>query len=87
MKQVWKKVVSMILVLALVLSMGVMTTFAENDETVPLGIISAMSVELNALVEAAEIEKEETIAGNTFYVGTLNGVDVVLVKEIGRAHV
>ena len=80
MKQVWKKVVSMILVLALVLSMGVMTTFAENDETVPLGIISAMSVELNALVEAAEIEKEETIAGNTFYVGTLNGVDVVLVK-------
>ena len=54
MKQVWKKVVSMILVLALVLSMGVMTTFAENDETVPLGIISAMSVELNESNSAAK---------------------------------
>lgn len=80
MKQVWKKVVTLVLVLSLVLSVGTMTAFAENDESAPLGIVSAMSVELNALVEAAEIEKEETIAGNTFYVGTLNGVDVVLVQ-------
>lgn len=44
-----------------------------------------MSVELNALVEATKISKTEEIAGNTFYEGVLNGVDVVLVKAgIGK---
>lgn len=82
MKNVLKKVLALAMALALVLSMGAMTAFAADAEaeSARLGIISAMSVELKALVEAAEIEKEETIAGNTFYIGTLHGVDVVLVK-------
>ena len=44
-----------------------------------------MAVELDALVKAADIEKETVIGGNTFYVGTLNGEDVVLVQAgIGK---
>lgn len=37
----------------------------------PLGIVSAMSVELNALVEKTKITRTEEIAGNTFYEGVL----------------
>ena len=50
------------------------------DEETALGIISAMTSELRALVEAADIAKETVIGGNTYYEGTLNGVKVVMVK-------
>ena len=87
MKRVWKKAVSLLLVLALVLSLGATALAADGADSAegPLGIISAMSVELKALVEAADVTKEEVIAGNTFYTATLNGVDVVLVQAgIGK---
>lgn len=51
-----------------------------KDTTPRTAIISAMSVELKALVEAADIEKETVIGGKTFYVGKLNGKDVVMVQ-------
>jgi adenosylhomocysteine nucleosidase len=43
-----------------------------------IGIIAAMSVELEKLKEAATIEKEETVSGLTFYTGTLAGKNVVM---------
>ena len=77
-----KKAAALVLALAMVLSLSVTTALADdaNAESAPLGIISAMDVELDALVKAAEVSREDTIAGTTYYVGTLNGVDVVLVK-------
>ena len=82
-----KKAAALVLALVMVLSLSVTTALADDTKTesAPLGIISAMDVELSALVDAAEVTREDTIAGNTFYVGTLNGVDVVLVKAgIGK---
>lgn len=43
-----------------------------------IGIIAAMSVELEKLKEAAVIEKEETVSGLTFASGTLAGKPVVM---------
>ena len=81
MRNVWKKISAFLLVMLLAMSLGAPALAAESkDESGPVGIISAMDVELKKLVEEAEVSKEETVAGNTFYIGTLNGVDVVLVK-------
>lgn len=43
-----------------------------------IGIIAAMTVELEKLKAAAEIEREETVSGLTFTVGTLAGKPVVM---------
>ncbi len=77
-----KKAAALVLALAMVLSLSVTTALADDAkaESAPLGIISAMDVELDALVKAAEVSRKDTIAGTTYYVGTLSGVDVVLVK-------
>ena len=53
---------------------------ATKDTTPRTAIISAMSVELKALVDAADIQKETVIGSKTYYVGKLNGEDVVLVQ-------
>lgn len=45
-----------------------------------IGIIGAMDVEVKTLCEKMENEKSEIISGMTFYVGTLCGVDCVVVK-------
>ncbi|WP_298034660.1 5'-methylthioadenosine/adenosylhomocysteine nucleosidase [uncultured Dysosmobacter sp.] len=85
MRQAWKKAASLLLALALTLSLGT-TALAADEKTSgtaeegPLGIVSAMAVELEALVDATDVTKQEVIAGNTFYTGKLNGVDVVLVQ-------
>ena len=50
-----------------------------------VGIISAMDNEISAIVRAASIEREETIGGEKYYVGTLHGQDVVITKSgIGK---
>jgi len=41
-------------------------------------VITAMPIELRPLLEAAVIERREVINGRTHHVGTLEGVDVVL---------
>ena len=75
------------LLLALAMALSAVSVMADDRQaaSAPLGIISAMDVELEALIDAAQVEREDTIAGITFYVGTLCGVDVVLVKSgIGK---
>lgn len=89
MNRFFKKTLSLMLVIVMTVSLGVSAAAADQTGAAqaegPLGIVSAMSVELNALVEATKISKTEEIAGNTFYEGVLNGVDVVLVKAgIGK---
>ena len=89
MNRLFKKTLSLVLVIVMTVSLGVSAAAADQTGAAqaegPLGIVSAMSVELNALVEATKISKTEEIAGNTFYEGVLNGVDVVLVKAgIGK---
>ena len=89
MNRLFKKTLSLMLVIVMTVSLGVSAAAADQTGDAqaegPLGLVSAMSVELNALVEATKISKTEEIAGNTFYEGVLNGVDVVLVKAgIGK---
>lgn len=43
-----------------------------------IGIIAAMSVELEKLKEAATLVREETVSGLTFALGTLEGKEVVM---------
>ena len=43
----------------------------------PVAIIGAMPVEIEALLEVAEIEKTEEIASMTFHLGTLCGMPIV----------
>ncbi len=82
MRTAWKQIGAFLLAMLLTVSLGTPAALAGESEARPgpLGIISAMDVELKKLVEEAEISKEETVAGNTFYTGTLHGVDVVLVR-------
>lgn len=52
-----------------------------------IGIIGAMEVEVEKLREAMVIEASKTIAGMTFYSGTLSGVPVTLVRSgIGKVN-
>jgi len=46
-----------------------------------LGIIGAMDIEVNRLVETMEDAQTEQIAGITFHKGTLNGCDVVVARS------
>lgn len=50
-----------------------------NKNTAPLGIIGAMTVEIEALLQAAEIEKTERFCSMEFHSGTLSGVPIVAV--------
>jgi adenosylhomocysteine nucleosidase len=87
MRKTWKQISAFLLAMLLTVSLGTAAAFASESEAKsgPLGIISAMDVELQKLVEEAEITKEETVSGSTFYTGTLHGVDVVLVRAgIGK---
>jgi adenosylhomocysteine nucleosidase len=52
-----------------------------------IGIIGAMDEEVELLIAKLENKAEETIAGCEFYSGTLNGIDVVLLKSgIGKVN-
>ena len=51
-----------------------------------LGIIGAMTQEVETLVESMAESTSKEIAGSTFYEGTLDGLPAVIV-QIGRAHV
>lgn len=52
----------------------------------PLGIMSAMDVELGYLLEQAQIDSIVSIGGNDFNIGTLEGQDVVIVKAgVGKS--
>ena len=52
-----------------------------------IGIIGAMSIEIDDLRQALTDSKEEIISGMTFYSGRLNGQDVVLAKSgVGKVN-
>ncbi len=71
--------VVMIVIVATVL-VGCATVPATQNTTAPIGIISAMSSELQLLLDTAEIDYTDKIGGVEYHVGTLAGKDVVLVK-------
>lgn len=56
------------------------TTATTQNPTAPIGIISAMSSELQLLLDTAEIDHTDVIGGVAYHVGTLAGKDVVLVQ-------
>ncbi|MBK5200036.1 MAG: 5'-methylthioadenosine/S-adenosylhomocysteine nucleosidase [Spirochaetaceae bacterium] len=59
---------------------------ATVSKTQPLGIMSAMDVELNYLLSQADINEVISIGDNDFNVGTLEGQDVVIVKAgVGKS--
>lgn len=49
-----------------------------SEAKAPIGIIGAMSIEIEALLEIAEISKTETFACMQYHSGTLSGVPVVI---------
>ena len=52
-----------------------------------IGIIGAMDEEVEQIVEAMEVERQETKAQMTFKAGKLNGKDVVVVRSgIGKVN-
>jgi nucleoside phosphorylase len=81
-----KKLTSVI-VLIVLMSATVFAAGAAERAKPRIGIISAMSSELSLLVDTLDKGYiEETIGKETFYIGTLNGKDVVLVKAgVGKA--
>ncbi|MDF2949368.1 MAG: 5-methylthioadenosine/adenosylhomocysteine nucleosidase, partial [Sedimentibacter sp.] len=51
------------------------------------GIIGAMDIEVNELIESMNNIKKETISGVVYYEGTLQGKDVVVAKcGVGKVH-
>lgn len=52
-----------------------------------LGIIGAMEIEVALLLEKLENRQESTAAGSTFYEGTLEGLDAVIVQcGVGKVN-
>ncbi|MGH4036934.1 MAG: 5'-methylthioadenosine/adenosylhomocysteine nucleosidase [Sphaerochaeta sp.] len=88
----------LMLLLASALLMASCSTMSASDSYVsseevsaktseqPLGIMSAMDVELAFLLDQATIERVVSIGGNDFNVGTLEGQPVVIVKAgVGKS--
>ena len=52
-----------------------------------IGIISAMDIEVAALLSRAEIERVDTIGGVKYHVGTLGGKKVVITRSgLGKVY-
>lgn len=52
-----------------------------------IGIIGAMDLEVEKLIEAMDVKSKEQFAGRTFYVGKLEGTDVVLARcGVGKVN-
>lgn len=80
-----KKLLTIFTVLALSLTTLTGCTTSEKENV--LGIIGAMSEEVEILKENMDIEETKTVAGMDFYVGTIEGKDVVLVMSgVGKVN-
>lgn len=74
------------LLLFVLLFTGCTTIQTQKTEVKPLGIMSAMDVELEYLLSQADISKTVSIGGNDYHIGKLEGQDVVLVKAgVGKS--
>lgn len=49
-----------------------------RNEKAPIGIVGAMSIEIEALLEVTELSKTETFACMQYHSGTISGVPVVI---------
>jgi adenosylhomocysteine nucleosidase len=75
-----------VLLMASCTTMGPKAFDAEKTMEQPLGIMSAMDVELNYLLQQAKIDSVVSIGGNDFNIGTLEGQSVVIVKAgVGKS--
>ena len=80
------------IILSMVLVLSLFSGCSSKKETAPaeeatsyIGIVSAIESEMDMLLDAAEIERTDTIGGVDFHVGKLCGKDVVIVKSgIGK---
>ena len=71
--------------LVLAICAGLAFAQAATETTERIGIISAMSNEIQLLLDNAEIERVDHKGGVDFHVGKLNGEDVVIMKSgIGK---
>ena len=60
---------------------------SEEESTLKLGIIGAMELEIETLLEAMVVKSSAQHAGSTYYEGTLEGTEVVLVQcGIGKVN-
>ena len=77
-----KKVKKYLVVLVAIVAVlnGCATVPVSQTSEQPIGIISAMSSELQLLLDTATITRTDTIAGEKYYVGTLASKPIVLVK-------
>ena len=76
--------------LSLLLCMPILALSACNNnanKTEYIGIISAMDNEISLLLKEAKIDKEETIGGVTFHIGSLKNKPVIISRAgIGKVR-
>ena len=76
-----RKKLSGLLLICVMLSLCVFGCASKSEEpTEYIGIISAMDYETDLLLEAAEIDRVDTIADVEYHVGTLRGQPVVITR-------
>lgn len=72
--------VAVIAIVAVLACAFIMDQSQSSDGTERIGIIGAMNDEIAALKDAMDIEYTETFCEITYYVGALDGKDIVLVQ-------
>ncbi|MBR6347397.1 MAG: 5'-methylthioadenosine/adenosylhomocysteine nucleosidase [Spirochaetales bacterium] len=78
-----RRTIAVFILLAICAGLAFAQAAAERSERI--GIISAMSNEIQLLLDNAEIERVDNIGGVDFHVGKLKGKDVVIMKSgIGK---
>ena len=72
-------VVALIAVLT-ILACSFLVNENNNDEPERIGIIGAMEEEVSILKDEMHLDRIETVAGMEFYIGSIEGTDVVVVQ-------
>ncbi len=67
-------------VVAFVIIAMAVAPHAEERSNDRIGIIGAMEVEVNTLIEATDVEEVREICGTSYYSGTMNGRNVVIAQ-------
>ncbi len=81
-----KKLGKVVFLLMVCIALAACVSPSERDAKAPIGVISAMSVEIEYLLTQAEIDTVEVIGGVEYHVGRIAGKDIVLVQAgIGKA--
>ena len=67
-------------VIVMLCSFAVHNDSGKDDDEGYIGIIGAMDIEVDGLKSIMDVEKVETVAGMEYYMGTLHGDKIVVVK-------